>query len=109
MLRVRCASLCWLSAVLQWWPRVMTSHVLRVVLQTGHKLFDLFALKADLVDRREQGKPAEDVQVREEQTNDSLMDNETQTSDLVNRSRWFQAITMSFTHLLTMSLFWRSL
>lgn len=41
----------------------MTSHVLRVVLQTGHKLFDLFALKADLVDRREQGKPAEDIQV----------------------------------------------
>lgn len=41
----------------------MTSHVLRVVLQTGHKFFDLFALKADLVDRREQGKPAEDIQV----------------------------------------------
>lgn len=41
----------------------MTSHVLRVILQTGHKLFDLFALKADLVDCREQGKPAEDIQV----------------------------------------------
>lgn len=39
--------------------RLAPSHVLWVVVQTGDELFHCFALKADLIDCREQGKPAE--------------------------------------------------
>lgn len=35
------------------------SHVLWVVVQTGDELFHRFALEADLIDRGEQGEPAE--------------------------------------------------
>lgn len=39
---------------------MVPSHVLWVVLQTGDELFHFFALEADLIDGREQRKPAEE-------------------------------------------------